>query len=95
VRDLLAATNSPGQSHGRCASDANDTVSIGDAGYSIVNDPLGHVDEGRVEDARIEVRDQGLMRRAGLMQDGLETMSGVARCRRPSSLGRRAIASGP
>ena len=60
MRNLLAHANGLCEFDGGGASHADDTVSAADAAYSIVDDALGHVDEGRVEDAGVEVGYQRL-----------------------------------
>lgn len=60
VRYLLPCCNSLGQSNGRRASDTDDAVPARYPRYSIVHYPLGNVYEGRIENSRVEIWNEGL-----------------------------------
>lgn len=58
--DLVARCDGTRKLHSRCATDANNAVSFGDAGDGLFDGALGHAHEGRVENARVEVGYQSL-----------------------------------
>lgn len=60
VRDALADANSTGQPYGRCATDAYNAVPVGDSLDGVVDDLGLDVDDGRVENVRIEIGNQSL-----------------------------------
>lgn len=60
VWNLLPPRNGLCQSNGRRTPDADDTVPATYPRNGIIDDALGDVDEGGVEDPRVEIRDEGL-----------------------------------
>lgn len=60
VRDGFANTDGAGESNSRGATDADNAISLRDPLDSVVDELGPNVDDGGIEDMRVEVGDEGL-----------------------------------